>query len=108
MNLPANCGDFDLTDDLITALKLKYPQIDVQRELYLMVLWLTKHRARRPKLMLRFIERWLSKCRPKVIKLSSVGTSQMSEYQLLEIGRSKGLSPRPGEGWPEFARRLQA
>ncbi len=105
MKLPAHQEEFDLTEDLLNGFKAKYPQLDVMSEVYKINLWLHKNPARRPKLMLRFIEKWLGKVKPKDVKLHVVG-GKMSEQELLNLGRKHGMEPKVGESWDAFNRRL--
>jgi len=107
MNIPSHDGYFDLTDDLLSALKVKYPAVPVYDEMLKANLWLHKNPARRPKLMLRFLEKWLSKCKIKPVKIHLVN-GKMTESEILALGRQKGLDPRPGESYEKFLQRLRA
>ena len=108
MKLPiADNQEYDLSDDLIAGLQLKFAGIDVRSELLLMVLWLHKNPSRRPKLPLRFIEKWLAKSKPKTVKLHIVN-GKLTENEIDALGRRLNMPARPGEGYPQWAKRLQA
>ena len=106
MILPAHSADFNLTADLINGLRVKYPHLDVQSELYKANLWLAKNPASRPKLMLRFLEKWLSRAKPKMVKIHLVN-GKMTEPEILELARRLNVEPLPGEPWEKFGCRLQ-
>lgn len=100
-------GEFDITDQMITAWKANFAGIDIDAELAQMHLWLAKNPSRRPNVYpLRFVERWLKKCKPKKSHMHIV-QGRMSEHDMLTEGRKLGLEPRAGEGWEQFGRRLR-
>ena len=107
MKLPCSTGEFDLTDDMVAALQLKYPHVMVRDECLKASLWLYSRPSFRPVYPLRYLGNWLKKSKPKTVKLHIAG-GKMSEHELLEAGRRKGIEPRAGESWVQFARRLEA
>ena len=65
MRLASADGDVEIEPDTVSALRLKYRGVDVETELAKMHLWLLSNKARRPRNLMRFVETWLGKQRPK-------------------------------------------
>ena len=106
MKIPLRNGqEFDL-DPFIAGFKAKYPHItDMDAELAKMHLWLYRNPARHPMKPCVFVDNWMRKLKPKQVQLRSVG-GKMTESELLNWARELGTQARPGEGWPQLAKRL--
>ena len=104
ITLPSQTGPVDITDDIIRALQLRYPGVDIEDNLILMKWYMVKTPSRIPKKLFRFMETWLKKQKPRpATKLRSM----MTEKQLLAEGQKNGIVPRPGEDWVSFDQRLR-
>ena len=107
MMIQGKTEDLEITEDILSGLKVSYPQVDVADELAKMHWWLVKNPARIPVTPARFITNWLKKTRPKSeARLHLVG-SKMTESEMLAAGQRIGVAPAVGETWQQFARRLQ-
>lgn len=100
-------GPFEITDVLERAWQIKYPTADLRREHPLMVLWLTKHPARRPKNAIRFIEAWLKRTEAQE-RRNLEETSKRGAASAARIGERFSVVPRPGESQEHFNRRVIA
>jgi hypothetical protein len=107
MKLPTRDGEFDLTDDMIAALAIRFPAVDAREQCLLAYWWLMRCPARRPVNMPRFIENWIKKAKPKSAKPRLV-SNQMSERDIDELGRKLNIPARAGENYPSYLRRLLA
>ena len=107
MKIPLQDGsEFDLSP-FLDGYRAKYPQVqDMAGELAKMHLWLAQHPSKRFKMPLKFVDNWLKKARPAKQALRVVGSAKMGEAELLALGRSMNESPRIGESWAQFGRRL--
>jgi hypothetical protein len=106
MIFPTSAGDFDLTDDMMAALALKYPHVAVRDECLKASMWLYRHPAVRPVYPIRYIENWLKKIQAKPQKMRSVGG--MTDSDIDAMGRRLGIQSRPGENYQQYLRRLQS
>ncbi len=101
----------EVTPEIIRAWVSMY-SIDVQLELCKMDLWMAKNPAyaAKLKLPLRFAERWLKKATKDARRLASVTSIKqpLTERELINLGRQKGLEPRPGESREAYERRVRA
>lgn len=100
-------GEFEFDEGLVAGFSAKYPHVDFRREVSLAYLWTWKNVSRRPRNAVRFMENWLKKRKPELQKMHVV-QGKMSESDMLAKGREIGISPRPGEDWVSFGRRLRA
>ena len=105
MKIPLRDGSqFDL-DPFIDGFRAKYPHVDMTRELALLHLWLGKNPHAWPMKPLRFAENWLKKVKVKApVRLAGGLTNQEIE----EMGRKKGMPARLGESYPQWLRRMRA
>ena len=63
MILLSRSGEFEISEQTVNALRLAYPDKQVDRELALMHLWLLSNPARRPVKMLTFVKAWLKRAK---------------------------------------------
>ena len=97
----------ELSTEVIRGLELRYPQVKVADELALMALWLAKNPSQRPKRVIRFVENWLKKSRPRLRAVpKQVSAWWTSEAGTMEQARLLGLSARPGEDMAQFRKRI--
>ena len=113
MILPCAAGqEFDLTADLIAALRNKFMLTDnqIHSELLKINLWLHKNPARRPqpRTFLRFVESWLKKLQLQPPKPEKRIGGAMTPGEIERMAADMNMPPRPGETYPQLLRRLQA
>lgn len=107
MRLSSADGEYEIPEEVIAGLCLRYPQANVRDQLALMALWLAKNAARRPKRVLRFVETWLKRASPKLKAVPiTVGGWWQSEEGTLRQAQLLGMSARPGEEMYEFRKRV--
>lgn len=105
MKIPLRNGaEFDLAP-FINGYKAKYPHVDMQRELALMHLWLARNPAKWPLKPFRFVDNWLSKLKPKMVKLQ-LAHGNLPEHEVIALAARLGTQARPGESYAQLARRL--
>ena len=107
MIIPLRDGSsFDISP-FIGGFKAKYPHIqDMDAELAKMHLWLHRNPARHPSKPFIFVENWLKKLTPKMIKLHIAAGGKLSEHELIAAGQRLGIVARPGESWVSLAKRI--
>ena len=106
MKIPLRNGtEFDLAP-FIDGFKAKYPHVDMASELAKMHLWLHRNPASQPIAPFKFVDNWLKKLKPKQAQLRIVGGAKMTEHEVLALAQSMNVLPRPGESYPQLARRL--
>lgn len=105
MRLGTVAEDFVITDVLLKAWTTRFPTADLQREHPLMVLWLLKNPAKRPKNPVRFIENWLRKVQEREVR-NLAETTKRGAASAERIGERYGVSPRPGESQEAYNQRV--
>jgi len=117
MILLSSDGEFNLTEDMIQSLRLKFPHVDVDRELAGIHLWLHRNPSRRWKYPLRGIEKCLkkkeAKARANGAKLHIVTSKQAEKWWETEeatvaYAEKIGMPARPGETFAAWRKRLRA
>ncbi len=113
MRLPSADGEFDLTPDMIQSLRVKYPHVDVDRELAKINLWLHRNPSRRWSRMLLGIEKWIGKVeakqRERGAKLHVVTNDWWrTDAGTIAHGEKVGVLARPGEDMATYRRRLRS
>ena len=98
-------GAFTITDVLLQAWTTRFPAADLRREHPLMVLWLLKNPAKRPKNPVRFIENWLRKVQEREVR-NLAETSKRGADSAARIGARYNVQARPGESQEEYNRRV--
>lgn len=106
MKLPTRDSEFELDDDMIEALSVRYPAIDVREESLKLYWWLMRKPSSRPVNMPRFVENWMKKAKPKTVKLQLV-SGKMTPMEIEALGRKLGIPARAGEDYGPYLRRLQ-
>ncbi len=100
-------GTFEITDVLLQAWMIRFPTVDLRREWPLMVLWLAKNPAKKPKNPIRFIENWLKRTHANEVKnLAETGTRGRDSAE--RVGSMYHVEARPGETQEAYNRRVIA
>ena len=105
MKLSTEQGEFEITDVLLQAWMTRYPAADLRREYPLMVLWLAKNPAKKPKNAIRFIENWLKRTQENAVR-DLQERSKRGAATAERIGEKFGVKPLPGEAQEHFNRRV--
>lgn len=101
-------GTYELSEEIITGLCLRYPNVNVREQLALMALWLAKNPSRAPKRPIRFVENWLKKSTPKLRAVPKIVPAWwQSDSDTLKQGELVGVKPRPGEEMHEYRKRIR-
>ena len=105
MKIPLRDGtEFDLAP-FLDGYRHKYPHVDLGRELALMNLWLARNPSKWPLKPFRFVDNWLAKLKPKLVKLS-LASGTLTEHEVIALAAKLGTQARPGESYAQLARRL--
>lgn len=107
VRLPTQEGEFEITDILLQAWLTRFPTADLRREFPLMVLWITKNPAKKPKNAIRFIENWLRRTQQNEIR-NLAETSKRGRESAERIGERFNVKPHPGESQEAYNRRVIA
>jgi hypothetical protein len=107
MKIPLSNGtEFDL-DPFIAGFKAKYPHVvDMDAEFAKIHLWLHRNPSRHPAAPFRFVDNWLKKLKPKMIKLHIAAGGKLTEHEVISLANKLGTQPRPGESYAQLAKRL--
>ena len=109
MRIPSADGEYELSDELIQGLSLRYPNANVRDQLSLMALWLAKNPARRPKRVIRFVETWLKRASPKLRAVPKVIPAWwQSDEGTMRQAELLGMRAKPGEEMRQFRERIMA
>lgn len=106
MILETKSGPYDLTDDLIAGLQLRYPAVNVRDECLKLAVWLVKNKSRRPANVIRFVENNLKRVKLRPIPIAKP-IAEMTTFEVERLARCKGIAPRPGESYEQLARRVR-
>jgi hypothetical protein len=107
MHIDTESGSFEITDVLLQAWMTRFPTVDLRREWPLMVLWITKNPAKKPKNPIRFIENWLKRTHANELR-NLEETSKRGAASAERVGSRYGCTPQPGETQEAFNRRVIA
>ena len=105
MQIATEGGEFEITDVLLQAWMTRYPTADLRREHPLMVLWLMKNPAKKPKNPIRFIENWLKRVQEREVK-NLAETSKRGRESAERIGTRFNVTPLPGESQEAYNQRV--
>ena len=100
-------GTFEITDVLLQAWMIRFPTVDLRREWPLMVLWLAKNPAKKPKNAIRFIENWLKRTHANEVK-NLVEISKRGQASAERVGNLYNVKALPGESQEAYNRRVIA
>lgn len=102
-------ADYELPDEVISGLALRYPNTNVREQLSLMALWLAKNPSRKPKRVIRFVETWLGRASPKLKAVpQKVPLWWQSDEGTMKQAAILGLRAKPGEEMRQFRERVMA
>ena len=107
MKIDTHSGEFEITDVFLQAWLIRFPTVDLRREFPLMVLWLAKNPAKKPKNAIRFIENWLRRTHENEVK-NLAETSKRGQASAERVGNLYNVSARPGESQEAYNRRVIA
>ena len=105
MKLDTVDGEFEITDVFLQAWLIRFPTVDLRREWPLMVLWLAKNPAKRPKNAIRFIENWLRRTHANEVK-NLAETSKRGQASAERVGNLYNVKPNPGETQEAYNQRV--
>lgn len=105
MQIDTESGSFEISDVLLQAWLIRFPTVDLRREYPLMVLWLAKNPAKKPKNPIRFIENWLRRTHENEVK-NLAETGKRGQASAERVGNLYNVKPLPGESQEAYKRRV--
>ena len=105
MKIDTATGEFEITDVFLQAWMTRFPTVDLRREWPLMVLWLAKNPAKRPKNAIRFIENWLRRTHENEVR-NLAETSKRGQASAERVGSLYNVKPLPGESQEAYNQRV--